>query len=113
MEPVHVAADGTPFVHDDDVVVMSTGQRLTKASVLLGYVLAEYVDGDDVEPTRSDCVDKYVKDAMQKHVAYTSKDKPRQRRPARTSLSPPRPSSPNRNRSKNARNGDDLFSTST
>ena len=98
MEPVHVAADGTPFVHDDDVVVMSTGQRLTKASALLGYVLAEYVDGDDAEPTRSDCVDKYVMDAMQKHVAYTSKDTPRQRPPARTSLSPPRPSRQNRSR---------------
>jgi len=98
MEPVHVASDGTPFVHDDDVVVMSTGQRLTKASALLGYVVAEYVDGDDAEPTRSDCVDKYVMDAMQKHVAYTSKDTPRQRPPARTSLSPPRPSRQNRSR---------------
>jgi hypothetical protein len=79
MEPVHVSTDGTPFVHDDDVVVMSSGKRLTKASALLGYVLAEYVDGDDAEPTRSDCVDKYVMDAMHKHIAYTSKNTHRQR----------------------------------
>ncbi len=99
VEPVHVSADGTPFVHDDDVVVMTTGQRLTKASALLGYVLAEYVDGDDAESTRSDCVDKYVMNAMQKHVAYTtSKNTASQRPPARTSLSPPRPSRPNRSR---------------
>jgi hypothetical protein len=92
MEPVHVSTDGTPFVHDDDVVVMSSGKRLTKASALLGYVLAEYVDGDDAEPTRSDCVDKYVMDAMHKHIAYTSKNTHRQRPPVRKSLSPPRTS---------------------
>ncbi len=49
--------------HDDDVVVMSNEQRLIKASALLGYVLVEYVDGDDAKPTRSNCVDKYVMDA--------------------------------------------------
>ena len=92
MEPVQLSPDGKPFVHDDDVVIMSSGQRLTKANALLGYVLAEYVDGDDAEPTRSDCVDKYVTDAMQKHVAYTSKRTHSQGTPARTSLSPPRPS---------------------
>ncbi len=92
MEPVHVCTDGMPFVHDDDVVVMSSGKRLTKANALLGYVLAEYVDGDAAELTRSDCVDKYVMDAMQKHVAYTSKNTHSQRPPARTSLSPPRSS---------------------
>jgi hypothetical protein len=92
MEPVRLSTDGHHFVHDDDVVVMSTGQRITKANALLGYLLAEYVDGDDAEPTRSDCVDKYVMDAMQKHVAYTSKHTHSQRPPVRTSLSPPRPS---------------------
>ncbi len=92
MEPVHVANDGDCFVHDDDVVNMASGQRLTKTSSLLGYVLAEYVDGDETEPTRTDCVDKYVMDAMHKHLAYTSKANRSQRPPDRTSLSPLRPS---------------------
>jgi hypothetical protein len=65
MEPVHVLPDGSTYVHAYDVIVMSTGQRLTKISALLGYVLAEYVDRDDAEATRSDCVDKFVIDAMQ------------------------------------------------
>jgi hypothetical protein len=85
-----VAPDGTVFVHDDDTVVMSGAKRLTKASTLLGYVLAEYVDGDDADPTRTDCVDKYVMGAMDKHIAFTSKV-PRSQQPhLRTILSPPR-----------------------
>jgi hypothetical protein len=96
MEPVHVSTDGSTCVHDDDVVVMSTGQRLTKVSALLGYVLAEYVDGDEAKPTRTDCVDKYAMDAMHKHLAYTSKVPRSQRPPDRTSLSPPRSSRQNR-----------------
>ena len=73
MEPVHVSTNGSAFVHDGDVVVMSTGPRLAKASALLGYILAEYVDGDEAEPNRTDCVEKYVINAMHKHLAYTSK----------------------------------------
>ena len=45
-----------------------------QSQTLLGYVLAEYVDGDDEEPTRTDCVDKYVMDAMLKQLAYSSKE---------------------------------------
>jgi hypothetical protein len=45
MEPVHVSKDDTFFVHDDDAVVMTCGKRLVKAKSLIGYVLAEYVDG--------------------------------------------------------------------
>jgi hypothetical protein len=73
MEPVHVSEDGSVFIHDDDAVVMTCGKRIAKARSLLGYVVAEYVDGDDQEPTRTDCVDKYVMDAMHKHLAYSSK----------------------------------------
>jgi hypothetical protein len=76
MEPVHVCPEGSVFIHDDDAVVMSAGRRVTKASALLGYVLAEYVDGDEADPTRTDCVDKYVMDALEKHHAYTSKINP-------------------------------------
>ncbi len=73
MEPVHVSQDGSVFIHDDDAVVMTCGKRIAKAKSLLGYVLAEYFDGDDEEPTRTDYVDKYVMDAMLKHLAYSSK----------------------------------------
>jgi hypothetical protein len=90
MEPVHVAPDGTVFVHDDDTVVMSGAKRLTKASALLGYVVAEYVDGDDADPTRTDCVDKYVMGAMDKHIAFMSKAPRSQQAHPRTVLSPPR-----------------------
>ncbi len=65
MEPVHVSPEGSVFIHDDDAVVMSAGRRVTKASALLGYVLVEYVDGDEADPTRTDCVDKYVMDALE------------------------------------------------
>ena len=92
MEPVHVCPEGGNFIHNDDAVVMSAGHRVTKASALLGYVLAEYVDGDNADPTRTDCVDIYVMDALQKHDAYTSKALRSQQAPNRTSLSPPRPS---------------------
>ncbi len=51
MEPVHVSPEGSVFIHDDDAVVMSAGIRVTKASALLGYVLAEYVDDDEAELT--------------------------------------------------------------
>ncbi len=46
---------------------------LVKARSLIGYVLPEYVDGDDADPTRIDCVDKYITDALAKHHAYTAK----------------------------------------
>jgi hypothetical protein len=96
MEPVHVSQDGSVFIHDDDAVVMTCGKRITKARCLLGYVLAEYVDGDAEEPTRIDCVDKYIMDAMHKHLAYSSKAPRSQRDPDRSSLSPPQPSRQNR-----------------
>jgi hypothetical protein len=73
MEPVYVSEDDTFFVHDDDAVIMTCGKRLVKARSLIGYVLAEYVDGDDADPTRTDCVDKYIMDALTKHHAYTAK----------------------------------------
>ena len=90
MEPVHVSQDGSVFIHDDDAVVMTCGKRIAKARSLLGYVLAEYVDGDDQEPTRTDCVDKYVMDAMHKHLAYSSKATRSQRVQEKSCLSPPR-----------------------
>jgi hypothetical protein len=73
MEPIHVRHDGDLFLHDDDVVPCSGGRRLTKSTALLGYVLVEYVAGDSEEPTPTDCVDKYIMNALEKHHVYTTK----------------------------------------
>ena len=92
LEPVHIDAQGDPFVADDDVVQGPKGKtiflpnpsqttnltliepilglRLTKSAKLLGYILAQYIDGDDEEPTRTECVDLYIEDALPKHRAY-------------------------------------------
>jgi hypothetical protein len=47
--------------------------RLTKSKVLLGYILAQYIDGDEEEPTRSDCVDEYIESVIEKLNAYLFK----------------------------------------
>ena len=74
MEPVHVdQADGTLYQLDEDVVQVSDGKQITKANKLVGYILAEYIDGDDAEPTRSDCVDSYAFQALEKHNTFTLK----------------------------------------
>ncbi len=49
------------------------GVRLTKSKVLLGYILAQYIDGDDEKSTRSDCVDLYIENAIEKLKAYLNK----------------------------------------
>ena len=53
--------------------------RLTKSKVLLGYILAQYIDGDEEEPTRSDCVDEYIENAIEKLKAYLYKLQQNQR----------------------------------
>ena len=73
MEPIHVHHDDSLFCLDDDVVQLSNGKTMTKANTLIGYILAEYIDGDDAEPTRSDCVDRYAFHALEKHHAYMLK----------------------------------------
>ena len=73
MEPIHVASDSTIYMREEDVVRCSNGKLMTKAKAFLGYILAEYVDGDDAEPTRSDCVDRYIMNALQKHAAFVHK----------------------------------------
>ena len=55
------------------------GVRLTKSKVLLGYILAQYIDGDEEEPTRSDCVDEYIENAIEKLKAYLYKLQQNQR----------------------------------
>ncbi len=44
--------------------------RLTKSNKLLGYILAQYVDGDEEDPTCTECVDLYIEDAVPKHRAF-------------------------------------------
>ena len=74
MEPVHVDQDdGSLYQLDEDVVVVSEAKRITKANKLIGYIQAEYIDGDDAEPTRSDCVDRYAFQALEKHNTFTLK----------------------------------------
>ena len=76
MEPVHVHADGGLYQLDDDVLLMSNGTTVTKANKLIGYILAEYIDGDNAEPTRSDCVDRYAFHALEKHQTFLQKTYP-------------------------------------
>jgi hypothetical protein len=73
MEPIHLASDSTIYMREEDVVRCSNGKLMTRAKAFLGYILAEYVDGDDAEPTRSDCVDRYIMNALQKHAAFVQK----------------------------------------
>jgi hypothetical protein len=76
MEPVHLRTDGSLFQLDDDVMVMSNGKTVTNANKLIGYILAEYIDGNDAEPTRSDCVDRYAFHALEKHQTFLLKTNP-------------------------------------
>jgi hypothetical protein len=62
---------------DDGVIRLSNGKTMTKADKLIGYILAEYIDGDDCEPTRSDCVDRYAFHAREKHEAFTARSSAR------------------------------------
>jgi hypothetical protein len=73
LEPIHLSACGDFYVADEDVIVGPKGIRITKSNVLLGYILAQYIDGDDEEPTRTECVDLYVENALEKLKAYVFK----------------------------------------
>jgi len=68
-----MSSDGTFYVNDKDVVLGPKGIRLTKSKCLLGYILAQYIDGDEEEPTRTDCVDLYIENAIEKLKAYVFK----------------------------------------
>jgi hypothetical protein len=70
LEPVHLLSSGLFEVADEDTIQGPRGMRLTKSKVLLGYILAQYIDGDEEVPTRSDCVDEYIESAIEKLNAY-------------------------------------------
>jgi hypothetical protein len=68
LELIHFDPDGLFYGADEDVVLGPKGVRITRAKVLLGYI-----DGDDAEPTRTECVDLYIENAMNKLKAYVFK----------------------------------------
>ncbi len=73
LEPINLMPSGEFQVPDEATVLGPKGIRLTKSKALLGYILAQYIDGDDEEPTRSDCVDLYIEKAIEKLKAYLFK----------------------------------------
>ncbi len=73
LEPVHLAQDGSCFVHGDDSVIGPNGNKITKAKIYLGYIVAQYIDGDDKDPERMSCVDEYMSDALDKYARYEAK----------------------------------------
>ncbi len=73
LEPVHLMPSGLFEVADEDTILGPRGILLTKSKVLLGYILAQYIDGDDEEPTRSECVDLYIENAIDKLKTYVFK----------------------------------------
>ena len=79
LEPINLLPSGEFQVPDEATVLGPKGIRLTKSKALLGYILAQYIDGDDEEPTRSDCVDLYIENAIEKLKAYLYKLQQNQR----------------------------------
>ena len=72
LEPIHLSADGSYYVHDNDSVVGPNGTRVTMAKCYRGYILAQYIDGDDQEPQRTVCVDEYMTNALERNALYES-----------------------------------------
>jgi hypothetical protein len=69
-EPIHLAPDGSCFVHPDDCVIGPNGTNVTKAKSYLGFIVAQYIYGDNEDPERTQCVDEYICDALGKHSRY-------------------------------------------
>jgi hypothetical protein len=70
LEPIHLAPDGSCFVHPDDCVIGPNGNKITKAKSYLGFIVAQYIYGDNADPERTQCVDEYICDALEKHSRY-------------------------------------------
>ncbi len=73
MEPVHLLPSVLFEVADENTILGPSGAGITKSKVLIGCILAQYIDGDDEEPTRSDCVDDFIENAIEKLQAYLFK----------------------------------------
>jgi hypothetical protein len=70
---VHLDTLGESFVADEDAILGPRGMRLTKSGRLLGHILAQYIDGDNEDLVRTECVLvdlSYIEDALPKHRAY-------------------------------------------
>ena len=70
LEPIHLSSDGSYFVHDKDSVVGPNGTRITRSKCLMGYILAQYINGDEEDPERTVCVDEYMTNALARNAAY-------------------------------------------
>ncbi len=73
LEPIHLAQDGSCFVHDDDSVIGPNGNKITKANCFRGYIVAQYIDGNDKDPERTQCFDEYMSDTLDKYSRYEAK----------------------------------------
>jgi hypothetical protein len=87
LEPIHLSTDGSYFVHDDDSVIGPAGKRITKAKSYRGYIVAQYIHGDDEDPERTVCVDEYIANALTKHATYLANSAAKQ---AAKSQAPPK-----------------------
>ncbi len=74
-------------MHDDDAVIGPSGTRITKAKSYRGYIVAQYIHGDDEDPERTVCVDEYIANALMKHASYQANQAAKQ---AAKSLAPPK-----------------------
>ena len=70
LEPIHLSSDGSYFVHDKDSVVGPNGTRITRSKCLMGYILAQYINGDEEDPERTVCVDEYMTNALARNATY-------------------------------------------
>ncbi len=70
LEPIHLSSDGSYYVHDNHSVVGPNGTRVTMAKCLRGYILAQYLNGDEEDPERTVCVDEYMTHALERNAAY-------------------------------------------
>jgi hypothetical protein len=96
LEPIHLAADGSYFVHDDDSVIGPAGTKITKAKCYRGYIVAQYIHGDDEDPERTVCVDEYIANALTKHASYQANQAAKQA--AKSQAPPKRSATPRANR---------------
>ncbi len=67
LEFIHLSSDGSYFVHDKDSVVGSNGTRITRS---MGYILAQYINGDEEDPERTVSVDEYMTNALARNATY-------------------------------------------
>jgi hypothetical protein len=62
-------------VDDPWLLLLETAYKgqITKTKSYLGFVVAQYIDGDDKDPERTQCVDEYMTDALEKFSRLEAK----------------------------------------